>query len=597
MLELVITNHLGRNVLIEKRKQYLLSMRRLTVGEVSFARKMNIKRYCLPSLSNEESSEFFIELDRFWNELIKPYSFRHPFWRNALSSKMQEWEKSAMYFALILFTLSKRAYETGSCLIMVCGSIEEQAVCKEWGILHGWRIYERCSLPSVIQKVLWEVKNVWSLCYTLLYTLRQKFVLRKLSCKTTDRGSEIFLIASSFYSNSLSENSYNDPFFGKLHNFFIKNGYRCAYMCLPLEPLSKEVIYKLAHQREVPIFVLHSILGWWELFSLFFRVYIRKLELPHTTFKGCQFSSLLKQHARDFRYSFNVVAEMFFLATERLYKHISIKRLYVNFEGNVFERGCIQGLMGSKNGQIVVGYSQGVVYPLNLKLRLAPKEVLMKPEPDIYVCNGSYSKQLFEIVSNGRPPAHIKVGCSLRHIPSFDHSRRMLKMDKPPCVLVALDGLSNASTLLDWLMSCAGQLSEFIFIVRSHPNVPLHSLKKQCINEWPKNFVASSHTLKDDLQKCLCVIYRQTSIGIQALLNNIPAVHLAIDLPLPGDPLMGLEINGRLIVRSEDDFVRALRSIWAMNQKEQVIVADSEQVLAKAYFAEPTDQNMSMFLH
>ena len=69
------------------------SMRGLNKNEINLSKKMGIQRFYLPKISEEQSKRFFKEFDKFWDQVITPYDQKHSFWRNAVSSKMQEWEK------------------------------------------------------------------------------------------------------------------------------------------------------------------------------------------------------------------------------------------------------------------------------------------------------------------------------------------------------------------------------------------------------------------------------------------------------------------------------------------------------------------------
>ena len=94
--------------------------------------------------------------------------------------------------------------------------------------------------------------------------------------------------------------------------------------------------------------------------------------------------------------------------------------------------------------------------------------------------------------------------------------------------------------------------------LRGHPNVPLEKLLAQCINALPDNFHLSNNDLKADIENSFCVIYRQSSVGIQALMNGVPAIHLNIDAPLSCDPIMDLEVC-KWTVRSPEGFSAVLQ--------------------------------------
>ncbi len=153
MVDLIITDRLHQKVFIDKTSPRLILLRPLTKKEIVLARRLGICRYYLPSLTETESAEFFKEFDNFWDQLLSYFDHDHPFWRNVVSSKMQEWENSASYLALTLFTLTKRTNKESLCIVVLCASIEEEDVYEEWGRKRGWKVYRRprLSLPDWIR--------------------------------------------------------------------------------------------------------------------------------------------------------------------------------------------------------------------------------------------------------------------------------------------------------------------------------------------------------------------------------------------------------------------------------------------------------------
>ena len=118
----------------------VISTRRFTPEEIQWAKDKGLKRFYFPSLSLSDSQEFFAEFDRFWNQLIGPFDPSHPFWRNVISSKMQEWERSVGYLTVILFTLSRLPVKENIKLLIVYSSIEERDIFVGFAQKFGWNI-------------------------------------------------------------------------------------------------------------------------------------------------------------------------------------------------------------------------------------------------------------------------------------------------------------------------------------------------------------------------------------------------------------------------------------------------------------------------
>jgi hypothetical protein len=176
VIELVITSRLHRSVFVGRNIPRLISMRPLTKKEIVLARKLGICRYYLPSLIKTESAEFFKEFDKFWDQVIKPFGHDHPFWRNIVSSKIQEWESSASYLALVLFTLAQRAEKDSPRIVIICSSLEEEDVCEEWGMKKGWKVYRKpyLLLPYRFRHIFQETRNLKNFLYIFTICLCKK---------------------------------------------------------------------------------------------------------------------------------------------------------------------------------------------------------------------------------------------------------------------------------------------------------------------------------------------------------------------------------------------------------------------------------------
>ncbi|MBA7468767.1 hypothetical protein ES707_04020 [subsurface metagenome] len=591
VMELLITDRLHKGCMIKGKSPRLISMRKLSAKEISFARKKAIRRYYLPSLNEYESADYFKEFDKFWDQVIKPFRTDHPFWRNVVSSKMQEWERSVAYLALILFTLAQKAPKEPLYIVFVCSSLEEEDVCEEWGKKMGWKVYRRpyLSLPRWIRRSIQETKNLKDFLLMSCICLYKKWFSpgNRPKLSLTDKK---ILIASLFYSSSFKGDHYVDPFFGSLHNIVKQKGKSVTYLAGPLGNY-KESAKKVRDSSDASIIIPYSIIRWAELISLVLKVFMRRVRLPKTIFYGCDFSRLIMWNARRFEYFFNLDSEIYFRAMTNLGKIEHFERLIQLYEGNVFERGCIQAFKKDNSSGLIVGYSHAVVYPLNLKIRLTGNEKKQKPEPDILISTGPETKRLMTRIGK-RESSSVLSGCSLRNIPVLDDIKTLRKVRSD--ILVALDGVWSCVTVLDWLMEQAEIFKDYKIRLRGHPNVPVEKLLAQCINALPDNFHLSNNDLKADIENSFCVIYRQTSVGMQALMNGVPAIHLNIDAPLSCDPIMDLEIS-KWTVSSPEEFSAVLQEIYSLEENQRGEAVSIARKYTEEYFTVPDEENIMRF--
>jgi hypothetical protein len=132
-------------------------------------------------------------------------------------------------------------------------------------------------------------------------------------------------------------------------------------------------------------------------------------------------------------------------------------------------------------------------------------------------------------------------------------------------------------------------------VLRAHPNVPLERLLGQCLNDLPDHFRRSDDDLETDIDRCFCVIYRQTSVGLQALMNGIPVIHLAIDAPLPCDPIMNLR-SSKWTVSTPEGLLAAVQEIVLLDARKIEEGVGAAKEYANDYFALPNEWNLQAFM-
>ena len=108
MKKLIITNKLNKNLINNVNSLEFISFKKLTKKEIDLAKLASVSRYEIPKLNRKEKLEFYNEFDKCWDMITKNHETKHPFWRDAISSKMQEWDKSSGYFLLVLYTIIKK---------------------------------------------------------------------------------------------------------------------------------------------------------------------------------------------------------------------------------------------------------------------------------------------------------------------------------------------------------------------------------------------------------------------------------------------------------------------------------------------------------
>ncbi len=596
MIELIVTSRLSdKTPHIDQRTEIYIN-RCLSPSEKNFIKEKSLKRLYLRSLSENEQENFFDQFTVFWDGLVKPFPSDHVFWRNSISSKMQEWERSAGYLAIALFTLQCMHKEKNHRIVVVPESLQEREIWITWAKKHEWTILHHDSnRADWLKNIFQEAQNIFRFGASSFLCLKQKWFTPVFKAVPAPE-EKTFLIISLFYSWSFRDGQYLDPFFGNLHHFLKEQGYQAAYLSDSLELMNPKLAQDMKNCQDVEIHAPDALVSWPAFLQLLCSVFFRRIKIWEAPFCGCDFSSLLEWNARRWPHEFNLKAEIYHAAVSKLTKTYDFKRMILIFEGNAFERGCLQAIC-SREIQ-TTGYSHGVIFNLNLKLYRTPQEVLNKPSVDRLIFTGDNPWMLFSKMGK-QDPAKSDIGCSLRDIPvgqidlSVDWAGRDKLQEK--YILLALDGFWSSAHLLDWFAEQAHVFKEHKVILRTHPHVGLSQIQKRCLHQMPSNFELSQNSLQKDLQRSYCVLYRHTSIGIQAWLNGVPAIHINVNCPLSGDALV--EFNkGDLIAGSAQELQKSIEMLRNLNENQRRELIEKARGFVADYFASPTNERLNHFI-
>ncbi|MDO8675148.1 MAG: hypothetical protein Q7K71_03390 [Candidatus Omnitrophota bacterium] len=535
-----------RNVPLNSNGIFFFCSRKLSRAEIRVIRSTGLKRYYLKPLSAGQEQKFFSAFGELWEKVVKGKGADDPFWRNGVSSKMQEWENSAGYLAVTLFALSQDPLLAKTELIVLPDSVEEASVWRAWGLAHDWTVVSYTF--GLWQGIRQELENGMRALRLAGLFLRKKWRARP---RTFQIRPGAFLVVTLFYRRVFDRQEYEDLFFGDLRKENARSERDIFYLGDAIDGLESGDQKRMG-KESWPVSI-YSLLSWPDMFAGLSSVLMGRPRFVGCSFAGVDFSAVLTWHARRSRYDHNLTAEFFYRAVRRACQRCRFDKMLFAFEGNAYERAVIQAFRRMGHG-VIDAYSHAVIYPLNLKLYLSVSEIARAPQPDRYLVCGSWVRDAFMRVRRVQVPV-ISV-CSLRAIPRTIERAVTQKEE----ILVVLDGVWSTVHLVNWLYENRNIFTKYKVFIRPHPNVNGPRLFSQCPQYQEGVFAISNRSLQEDLRQAACVLYRQSSVGVTALMNAVPVIHLRIDLPLSGDPLEGLEA-GKLCVEDAEGLRQALLRI------------------------------------
>lgn len=567
-----------------------LAFRDLDGSEVALLRSRAVKRFYLPRLSEQDAADFRQEFGQFWDGLCEKFPKGHFFWRNVVSSKMQEWDASLGYLCLTLFVLSRCPRREMPDLAILVDSMEEVQVWEAWSAHVGWTVAERprglraCG-DHVRQYLMDTGGRFWG---GLVFFRRW---LRYSKKNSSHKINKDIVIVSLAYASAFTKKGYKDHFFGVVHEKLKEFGKDCLYLVEPLGEHNRRDVEQQGLTDNLVTFT-YELLTWRDILKVFFRVMHRGIKDCQAVFMSCPMRAVIARNSRRLLVGHNYYAEIMYEAMLKLLSRSRPKTVVIVFEGNVMERAVIQAAYRLQPGTVrLVGYSHAAIYPLCLKFMVSSKESGQRPEPDAFLaCGEGNASALASIGGRGR--ATILVGCSFKE----SWEGEVPQPPGQPTCLVALDGNGRGScvAMLEWLIEKRLAFKGFRVFVRPHPNISEEYIRGQLMAKIPDNFQFSHLGLTDDIASATVVIYRSSSVGLQALLRGVPVIRLAVAMPLLGD-IIDRPVAGWYEAITEADLDFALKQASAIGRSGRERVREEANKVFGRYFIEQSRDGIRAF--
>jgi len=154
------------------------------------------------------------------------------------------------------------------------------------------------------------------------------------------------------------------------------------------------------------------------------------------------------------------------------------------------------------------------------------------------------------------------------------------------CLVAPLGMKAEIDLLFDFSLECAKALPDCIFIWRLHPLFKFNKLK---YSNLPNNIRLSDRTLESDLEESQWVLYRASSVVIQAVVVGLKPIYLYQDDKVNIDPIYEIK-SWKSKVTSIYDFESTIKQKkgsysdyqYALNYCLNLYSPLNEEILIKA---------------
>ncbi|EQC43298.1 hypothetical protein [Bacteriovorax sp. Seq25_V] len=407
----------------------------------------------------------------------------------------------------------------------------------------------------------------------------------KSNCNPSKVSKDILIIKSFLYPTQSLDN-YVDSFFGDLPKYLPEN-FEVVYL---LEPVNcHKLALSKSNQNIVSIFkIINPTDILWILYHLianFFRIY-------KETFDDDLDRRIFHIHLLDHINPTTFFAMLYYTAGLRLGKWPHARTLLYTFENNPWEKMLLAGINKSAKHIKKIGYQHNVIPLASSNMFFGDEELSLSPKPDKILTTGPITANIlkkYSAFNNQNIPT-----CALRY---KDLYQLTPVVNKSKNLLIALEGVLQASSFLNHFGKQLDQLVDWNIIIRCHPALPFNQLKKSVTINFEKYSnvkISINKSLFEDLNSSFVVMYWGSTVGLEALMLSKPVINIQFT-ETNYDPLFELHSLKKTWVPSSP-LILLLDYFYNMDPAIFNNEYNSARKYIINYLSPCTDENMTKFV-
>ena len=282
----------------------------------------------------------------------------------------------------------------------------------------------------------------------------------------------------------------------------------------------------------------------------------------------------------------------------RLCETVKPVRIIHSGENFPWERTCVRVARTTIPDLKIIGFMHCAPLLAHLQIMTTEKEKSVRPDPQKLVCTGPIARKIM-IRYGGHSPEDVVSGCALRHQYLWDLSERSRKRRDIRTILVALEGIPNIPGLVRFVWEALDNSPDFRVVLRPHPidtKDRVLSNARMCLSDLHALEFSNNSDIAVDLEETDLLIYRGSTVAIEAGYLGIPLIHIDFQALLYDDPLFEID-NLKEVVRNPQELVEAVTKFNTMDEEEYLRERDALRLYIDGYFQKPSESNIQVFLN
>jgi hypothetical protein len=355
----------------------------------------------------------------------------------------------------------------------------------------------------------------------------------------------------SHYTGGQNSQEYIDSYFGNIIKKIDTDRFKVAVAYINHTNLKPKNLF---NNKQTDLVLLSGSIN----FSKLIEIYKNSL-LALIKFKGIDKNIASKRLSMKARFDLfspgTIKVQIIANHVKKLVTELSPRCVVTTYEGHSWERLCFALAKEVSPSIKCIAYQHAPIF----KHQHAVKRGIGGfYDPDVILTSGKVSRD--QLLSREKlKGSKILLLGSGRHMPEpskFDKSNNNMKV----CLVAPEGTISECETLFDFSLKCAKELKDIDFIWRLPPQIDIKMLQNLDIDfkALEGNISISHSSLESDIGMSNHILYRGSSVVIQAVASGLNPIYFMQDDELPMDPLFSC-YDSKRTVKSPLEFKNKMR--------------------------------------
>lgn len=448
------------------------------------------------------------------------------------------------------------------------------------------------NLPKIVLYPLLFLYSHWKTIY-----LSKKYLKDKFNALFQPDG-KYYVLRSWFYPGSMDDNhKYTDSFFGHLPHYLSGQGIRLMIVA-GVQGDYEVIAKKIAGERDFFIVTQEYFLRYSDPLKAVFACLLHRVKIKDRIyFEELDVTYIVKDEIRNMnRYSL-MIEYLYSYFVRRLLSYVRVATFVTTYENNPWEKVCFWSLRKYSPDTKIIGYQHAVLSQAHVNMLLSKEEKDVVPMPDKVITIGKVTRDI--LVNRGNYDSdRVKEGCGLRfaHIFKLKEKERLRNFT----ILVAPEGVLHESVnMFDFVYRSLANCKQYKIRLRPHPALPFPSISEHLsfdIKSTPNVHVSQNARSEKDLEEIDIVVYRGSSLCLEALKMGIPVIYISLKTDiLSVDPLFECS-NLKWSVRDEQELRSAVEAVYSMSGEEYKSELLKARNYLDSYVHEITEERLKEFI-